>query len=149
MRRQASLAACRGSRATCIKPSKSSRSRSRRWTSRTLLLQSWCSRFAASHNLGLSVFGTGHEFNDRNSGLEPNSLLIRTTCLYSAEVELAAHNRHGHEDGFLRLGAGFTWGTSKFGLPGAHQLARDSGRTVVSGHAGNVGVVSRHVARDG
>ena len=27
---------------------------------------------------GLSVFGTGHEFNDRNSGLEPNSLLIRT-----------------------------------------------------------------------
>ena len=54
---------------------------------------------------GLSVFGTGHEFNDRNSGLEPNSLLIRTTCLYSAEVELAAHNRHGHEDGFLRLGA--------------------------------------------
>ena len=120
-------------------------SRSRRWT---LLLQSWCSRFAASHNLGLSVFGTGHEFNDRNSGLEPNSLLIRTTCLYSAEVELAAHNRHGHEDGFLRLGAGFTWGTSKFGLPGAHQLARDSGRTVVSGHAGNVGVVSRHVTRD-
>ena len=90
---------------------------------------------------GLSVFGTGHEFNDRNSGLEPNSLLIRTTCLYSAEVELAAHNRHGHADGFLRLGAGFTWGTSKFGLPGAHQLARDSGRTVVSGHAGNVGVV--------
>ena len=94
------------------------------------------------------MFGTGHEFNDRNSGLEPNSLLIRTTCLYSAEVELAAHNRHGHEDGFLRLGAGFTWGTSKFGLPGAHQLARDSGRTVVSGHAGNVGVVSRHVTRD-
>ena len=72
----------------------------------------WCSRFAASHNLGLSVFGTGHEFNDRNSGLEPNSLLIRTTCLYSAEVELAAHNRHGHEDGFLRLGAG------KFGCRG-------------------------------
>ena len=65
------------------------------------------------------------------------------TCLYSAEVELAAHNRHGHEDGFLRLC------TSKFRLPGAHQLARDSGRTVVSGHAGNVGVVSRHVARDG
>ena len=93
------------------------------------------------------MFGTGHEFNDRNSGLEPNSLLIRTTCLYSAEVELAAHNRHGHEDGFLRLGAGFTWGTSKFGLPGAHQLARDSGRTVVSGHAGNVGVVSTHVTR--
>ena len=64
------------------------------------------------------MFGTGHEFNDRNSGLEPNSLLIRTTCLYSAEVELAAHNRHGHEDGFLRLGAGFTWGTSKFGCRG-------------------------------
>ena len=64
------------------------------------------------------------------------------TCLYSAEVELAAHNRHGHEDGFLRLC------TSKFRLPGAHQLARDSGRTVVSGHAGNVGVVSTHVTRE-
>ena len=25
-------------------------------------------RFATSHNLGISVFGTGHEFNDRNSG---------------------------------------------------------------------------------
>ena len=61
---------------------------------------------------GLSVFGTGHEFNDRNSELEPNILLIRTTCLYSAEVELAAHNRRGHEDGFLRLG------TSKFGCRG-------------------------------
>ena len=36
-----------------------------------------CRRFATSHNLGISVFGTGHEFNDRNAGLEPNSLLIR------------------------------------------------------------------------
>ena len=34
-----------------------------------------------------------------------------------------------------------TWGTSKFGVSGAHEHARDAGRVVVSGHAGNVGVV--------
>ena len=42
---------------------------------------------------------------------------------------------------FLRLGAGMTWGTSKFGHVGVHELAKDAGRVVVSGHAGNVGVV--------
>ena len=50
-------------------------------------------------------------------------------------------NKFGHKDGFARLGAGMTWGTSKFGTPGVHQHARDAGRVVVSGHAGNVGVV--------
>ena len=50
-------------------------------------------------------------------------------------------NKFGHKDGFARLGAGMTWGTSKFGNPGVHQYARDAGRVVVSGHAGNVGVV--------
>ena len=34
-------------------------------------------KFATSHNIGISVFGTGHEFNDRNAGVEPNNLLIR------------------------------------------------------------------------
>ena len=39
------------------------------------------------------------------------------------------------------MGAGMTWGTSKFGDVGVHELAKDAGRIVVSGHAGNVGVV--------
>lgn len=34
-------------------------------------------KFATSFNLGISVYGTGHEFNDRNTGIEPNGLLIR------------------------------------------------------------------------
>ena len=50
-------------------------------------------------------------------------------------------NKFGHKDGFAKLGAGMTWGTSKFGVTGVHQHARDAGRVVVSGHAGNVGVV--------
>ena len=87
------------------------------------------------------MFGTGHEFNDRNSGLEPNSLLIRTTCLNTAELVTDENNRFGHADGYARLGAGMTWGTSKFGHVGVHELAKDVDRVVVSGHAGNVGVV--------
>ena len=98
-------------------------------------------KFATEHNIGISVFSTGHEFNDRNSGLEPNSLLIRTTCLRTSELELAEDNKFGHPDGWARLGSGLTWGTSKFGWPGVHQTARDVGRVVVSGHAGNVGIV--------
>ena len=97
--------------------------------------------FATSHNIGISVFSTGHEFNDRNAGLEPNSLLIRTTCLRTTELELTETNKFGHSDGWARLGSGLTWGTSKFGWPGVHQTARDVGRVVVSGHAGNVGIV--------
>ena len=34
-----------------------------------------------------------------------------------------------------------TWGTSKFGVVGVHERAKDAGRVVVSGHAGNVGIV--------
>ena len=34
-----------------------------------------------------------------------------------------------------------TWGTSLFNLTGVHEIAHDSGRVAVSGHAGNVGVV--------
>merc|ERR1712142_472149 len=98
-------------------------------------------QFAVSHNLGLSVFSTGHEFNDRNAGAGNNSLLIRTTCLRAVEFDLEEDNRFGHSDGFVRLGAGMTWGTSKFGVKGVHQHARDNGRVVVSGHAGNVGIV--------
>ena len=75
-------------------------------------------KFAASHNIGVSVFGTGHEFNDRNSGPTPNSLLIRTMCLKSAEFDLYENNRFGHADGVVRLGTGLTWGTSIFGFKG-------------------------------
>jgi len=98
-------------------------------------------QFATSHNLGMSVFSTGHEFNDRNAGAGNNSLLIRTTCLRTVEFDLQEKNRFDHPDGSIRLGAGMTWGTSKFGVPGVHQLARDHDRVVVSGHAGNVGIV--------
>ena len=45
-------------------------------------------KFATSHNIGVSVFSTGHEFNDRGSGPCPNTLLIRTTCLTAAEFDL-------------------------------------------------------------
>ena len=42
------------------------------------------------------------------------------------ELELEETNKFGHSDGYARLGAGLTWGTSKFGYPGVLQLARDS-----------------------
>ena len=32
-------------------------------------------------------------------------------------------NKFGHKDGFAKLGAGMTWGTSKFGVTGVHQLS--------------------------
>ena len=67
--------------------------------------------------------------------------MIRTTCLRTTELELEETNRFGHSDGYARLGAGLTWGTSKFGYPGVHQAAREVDRVVVSGHAGNVGIV--------
>ena len=67
-------------------------------------------QFAASHNLGISVFSTGHEFNDRNAGAGNNSLLIRTTCLQTVQFDLQEENRFSNPDGFARLGAGLTWG---------------------------------------
>ncbi len=54
--------------------------------------------FATAHNLAISVFGTGHEFQDRNSGLAPDGLLIRTVCLRSVQVDLE-DNQLGHADG--------------------------------------------------
>ena len=98
-------------------------------------------QFATSHNLGLSVFSTGHEFNDRNAGSGANSLLIRTTCLRTVEFDLEDKNRFDHPDGSVRLGSGMTWGESKFGAKGVHELAYNHKRVVVSGHAGNVGIV--------
>ena len=75
-------------------------------------------KFATSHNIGVSVFSTGHEFNDRGSGPCPNTLLIRTTCLIDAEFDLTEDNRFGHSDGIARLGSGLTWGTSILGFEG-------------------------------
>ena len=37
-------------------------------------------QFANHHSLGISVFSTGHDLQDRNAGAGPNTLLIRTTC---------------------------------------------------------------------
>ena len=75
-------------------------------------------KFASSHNIGVSVFSTGHEFNDRNSGPGENTLLIRTTCLQSAEFDLDEKNRFNHPDGIVRLGTGLTWGTGILGYKG-------------------------------
>ena len=50
-------------------------------------------QFATSHNIGFSVFSTGHEFNDRNAGSGPNSLLIRTTCLQTVQFDLDKENK--------------------------------------------------------
>ena len=75
-------------------------------------------KFAASHNIGVSVFSTGHEFNDRNSGPVANSLLIRTMCLQSVEIDLHEDNRFNHPGGIARLGTGLTWGTSILGYKG-------------------------------
>ena len=55
-------------------------------------------KFATSHNLGISVISTGHDFNDRNAGPGPNSLLVRTTCLRTVEFDLDPQNRWGHTD---------------------------------------------------
>ena len=75
-------------------------------------------RFASAHNIAISIFSTGHEFKDRNSGPGTNSLLIRTTCLRTAEFDLDEDNRFNHPDGIARLGTGLTWGTSKLDLKG-------------------------------
>ena len=75
-------------------------------------------RFASKHNIGISIFSTGHEFNDRNAGPGPNTLLIRTTCLRTVELDLNENNRFGHPDGIVRLGTGMTWGTSIFNFKG-------------------------------
>ena len=58
-------------------------------------------KFAVKHDLALSVFGTGHEFQDRNAGKAPNGLLIRTICLRAVNIDLNPSNRFGHPDGVL------------------------------------------------
>ena len=98
--------------------------------------------FGRTHRLDLAVFSTGHEFNDRNAGRTAGAaLLIRTTCLRRAEFDLNPGNRFGVAEGVARLGAGLTWGYSKFGAPGVHQMAAERDRVVVSGHASEVGIV--------
>ena len=56
-------------------------------------------QFATEHKLALSVYGTGHEFQDRNAAMAPNGLLIRTICLRRVEMDLDPNNRFGHPDG--------------------------------------------------
>jgi hypothetical protein len=57
--------------------------------------------FASKHNLALSVYSTGHEFQDRNAGLAPDGLLIRTICLRTVEINLEPENQFGHPDGVI------------------------------------------------
>ena len=98
-------------------------------------------QFAANHNLALSIYGTGHEFQDRNAGLAPNGLLIRTICLRDVSVDKNQMNVFNHPDGTIRLGSGMTWGTSIYGFTGVHEIAAENERVVVSGHAAEVGIV--------
>ena len=56
-------------------------------------------QFATEHKLALSVYSTGHEFQDRSSGIAPNGLLIRTVCLRRVEIDLEQNNRFNHPDG--------------------------------------------------
>ena len=56
-------------------------------------------QFSAQHNLAFSVFGTGHEFQDRNSGQGLNGLLIRTICLRTVDIDLDPINHFKHPDG--------------------------------------------------
>ena len=100
-------------------------------------------RFAASHDLALSVYSTGHEFQDRNSGVAPNGLLIRTICLRTVNLDLEPDNRFDHPDGVVRLGSGMTWGTSKFDMKGVHEIAKENGRVAISGHAAEVGIIGK------
>ena len=100
-------------------------------------------RFAASHDLALSVYSTGHEFQDRNSGVAPNGLLIRTVCLRTVNLDLEPDNRFDHPDGVVRLGSGMTWGTSKFDMKGVHEIAKENGRVAISGHAAEVGIIGK------
>ena len=83
-------------------------------------------KFAANHNLGISIFSTGHEFNDRNSGPADKTLLIRTTCLRSVDFDLDENNRFNHVDGVVRLGTGLTWGTSIFNYKGIYHLRKNA-----------------------
>ena len=56
-------------------------------------------KFAKAHNLAFSVFGTGHEFQDRNGGVSANGLLIRTLCLRKVDIDLSPENHFKHSDG--------------------------------------------------
>ena len=62
-------------------------------------------------------------------------------CLRTHEINLEPSVIFNHTEGVIRVGSGMTWGYSKFGDVGVHQLANEVGRVVVSGHAGNVGIV--------
>ena len=93
--------------------------------------------------MALSIYSTGHEFQDRNGAVAPNGLLIRTTCLRTVNVDLEPNNRFGHSDGIVRLGSGMTWGTSKYKMKGVHEIAMENGRVAVSGHAAEVGIIGR------
>lgn len=98
-------------------------------------------RFAAKHELALTVFGTGHDYQDRNAICSPFGLLIRTICLRQVEVDLNPNNTFGHEDGVIRLGSGMTWGNSTFGFKGATEIALEHDRVLVTASASSVGIV--------
>lgn len=89
--------------------------------------------FVRKHRLCLCVAGAGHEYLGRHSS-EAHCLMVRTGLLRNITWELSKHNKFGHLDGVVRLGAG-----NKF--EDVHAASESQDRVVVSGHAGSVGVV--------
>jgi hypothetical protein len=105
--------------------------------------------FAKKHKLGISVFSTGHDMQDRNAGPGPNTLLVRTTCFRNWEPVLneAIEDAQGHKwhDGFAIVGAGLSFGinfwTNLINANGTYELAAKSNREAVGGTCHSVGIV--------
>ena len=83
-------------------------------------------KFAAKHNLCISVAGTGHDFMNRH-GCDGEGVLIRTTLLKDIEWNLTPAG------GSVKLGAGIVFSE-------AQKSASDRGRYISSGWAITVGV---------
>ena len=56
-------------------------------------------------------------------------------------MDLSTDNKFGHQDGFIKMGSGMTWGTSIFNMTGVNEVAKDNGRVAVCGNAANMGIV--------
>eukprot|EP01065_Artemidia_motanka_P022871 TRINITY_DN270_c0_g1_i4.p2 TRINITY_DN270_c0_g1~~TRINITY_DN270_c0_g1_i4.p2 ORF type:complete len:654 (+),score=196.20 TRINITY_DN270_c0_g1_i4:79-2040(+) len=89
-------------------------------------------RFAADHNLCVSVVATGHDFLNRHSC--PQGVMIRTALMKGFEWTTARVNRFNHAEGAVRLGPGHTFSE-------VHEAASARGKVVASGWAVTVGVV--------
>jgi FAD/FMN-containing dehydrogenase len=88
--------------------------------------------FARTHNLCVSVLGTGHDFLNRHDGC-PDGMLIRTTLIKSIEWDLDDSRGFGSKAGTVRLGSGLTF--SEIG-----RSASNNNRMIAEGWTHSVGV---------